>query len=103
MSDTEKADINGLLSDIVQVKGGPTGNYSGVKHEINTSNHPPIRSRPYRQAPHIQAEVRRQVHDMLEQDVIRESTSPWSFPVCMTPKAGDRNNLSICHRFSSLK
>ena len=105
MSDTEKADINGLLTDyidIFQVKGGPTGNYSGVKHEINTSNHAPIRSRPYRQAPHIQAEVRRQVHDMLEQDVIRESTSPWSFPVCMTPKAGDPKTYRFAIDFRAL-
>jgi hypothetical protein len=85
---TDKSEINGLLTeyiDLFQVKGGPTGNYSSVKHTINTGDHHPIRSRPYRQAPHIQAEVRRQVNEMLEQDVIRESTSPWSFPVCMTP------------------
>ena len=105
MSDTEKSEMNDLLTeyiDIFQVKGGPTGNYSGVKHEINTGNHPPIRSRPYRQAPHIQAEVRRQVGEMLEQEVIRESTSPWSFPVCMTPKAGAPNTYRFAIDFRKL-
>ena len=105
MSSTEESEINGLLTeyiDIFQVKGGPTGNYSRVKHAINTGDHPPIRSRPYRQAPHIQAEVRRQVHEMLEQEVIKESASPWSFPVCMTPKAGDPNTYRFAIDFRAL-
>ena len=36
----------------------------------------------------MQAEIRRHVQDMLQQGVIRESTSCWSFPVCIVPKVG---------------
>ena len=74
--------------DICQIEGGPRGRYSRVRHKIDPKNHPPIMSKPYRYAPHIQAEVRKEVNEMLEQDVIRKSTSPWCFPVCMVPKAG---------------
>lgn len=96
--------LTGLLSeyiDVFQVEGGPRGHYSGIKHEIHTKDHPPIRSRPYRHPPHIQAEIRRQVTEMLDQDIIRESTSPWSFPVCMIPKPGT-NTYRFCINFIKL-
>lgn len=93
----QQSDLNDLLSefvDVFQVEGGPRGYYDGVKHEILT-DHPPIRSRPYRQTPPVQAEVRRHVEQMLDQGIIRESTSPWSFPVCMIPKPGT-NTYRFC-------
>ncbi|XP_072041155.1 uncharacterized protein [Amphiura filiformis] len=103
LSQNEMSEITGLISDYVdifQVDGGPLGNYSGIKHEIHTDS-PPVRSRPYRHAPHVQAEVRRQVDVMLDQGVIRESTSPWSFPVCMIPKPGT-NTWRFCIDFRKL-
>ena len=99
----QESELKGLISeyvDIFQVEGGPRGHYSGVKHEILT-DHQPIRSRPYRQTPRVQAEVRRQVKEMLDQNIIRESTSPWSFPVCMIPKAGT-NTYRFCIDYRKL-
>ena len=103
LSKNEMSEITGLISDYVdifQVEGGPIGHYSGVKHGIHTEC-PPIRSRPYRHAPHIQAEIRKQVDQMLDQGVIRNSTSPWCFPVCMIPKAGT-NTYRFCIDFRKL-
>ena len=103
LSKNEISEMTGLISDYVdifQVDGGPLGNYSGIKHEIHTDS-PPVRSRPYRHAPHVQAEIRRQVDVMLDQGVIRESTSPWSFPVCMIPKPGT-NTWRFCIDFRKL-
>jgi hypothetical protein len=97
LSNDQESKLKDLFTefvDVFQIEGGPRGHYSGVKHEILT-DHPPIRSRPYRQSPHVQAEVRRQVNEMLDQGIIRESTSPWSFPVCMIPKAGT-NTYRFC-------
>ena len=91
MSPPEIVQIKQLLAqykDIFQTSNSPRGQYSGIKHEIHTGNHPPMRSRPYRNSPHMQAEIRRHVQDMLQQGVIRESTSCWSFPVCIVPKVG---------------
>ena len=103
LNTNEMSGMKELISDYVdifQVKGGPLGHYTGVKHEIHTDCQP-IRSRPYRHAPHVQKEVRKQVDEMLEQGVIRESTSPWSFPVCMIPKAGT-NTWRFCIDFRKL-
>ncbi len=102
LSENETSQIKSLISeyiDIFQREGGPLGFYSNVKHEIRPESHP-IRSRPYRYAPHVQTEIRRQVKQMLEQGVIRESTSPWSFPVCMIPKAGT-NTCRSASEFST--
>jgi hypothetical protein len=104
MSENEVLGITELLTeyiDVFQTEGGPRGNYSGVKHEIHTKDHAPIRSRPYRQAPHIRAEIRKQVDEMLDQGIVGKSTSPWSFPVCMIPKAGT-NTYRFCIDFRRL-
>jgi hypothetical protein len=103
LSKGQKSELEKLLTeyvDVFQIEGGPKGHYSGVKHEILT-DHPPIRSRPYRKAPHVQKEVRRQVKGMLDEGIIRESTSPWSFPVCMIPKAGT-NTYRFCIDYRQL-
>ena len=73
---SELTDVIIEYIDICQTEGGPRGNYLRVKHKIDPKNHPPIRSKAYRYAPHIQVEIIKQVHEMLEQDVIRKSTSP---------------------------
>ena len=91
MSTSEVTEITNLLSeykDVFQTSDSTRGRYSGVKHEIHTGDHPPIKSKPYRNSPHMQSEIRKQVNEMLDQGVIRESTSSWSFPVCIVPKIG---------------
>jgi hypothetical protein len=105
LSSSEMSEITNLFHeyiDIFKVEGGPHGSYSGVKHEIKTNGHPPIRSRPYRYTPHIQAEIRKQVNEMLEQGIIKESTSPWCFPVCMVPKAGSPGSYRFAINFKKL-
>jgi len=103
LSSKENQELKQLISeyqDVFKTKYDSNGNYSGVEHEILT-DHPPIRSRPYRQSPKVQEKIRQHVNDMLEQGVIRESTSPWSFPVCMIPKAGT-DNYRFCIDFRKL-
>ena len=103
LTSKENQELKQLISefqDVFKTKHDSNGNYSGVEHEILT-DHPPIRSRPYRQSPKVQEKIRHQVNDMLEQGVIRESTSPWSFPVCMIPKAGS-DNYRFCIDFRKL-
>lgn len=105
LSTSETLEITDLFAeyiDIFKVEGGPHGHYSGVKHEIKTDGHPPIRSRPYRYAPHIQTEIRKQVHEMLDQGVIKESISPWSFPVVMVPKAHSPGSYRFAINFKKL-
>lgn len=60
-----------------------------IKHEINTNNSHPIYSKTYRY-PHIhKQEVKKQINEMLNQNIIQPSTSPWSSPVWVVPKKID--------------
>ena len=66
LSIKEVAEMTDLLceySSIFQLEGDSPGFYTGVKHEIHTGNHVPIRSRPYRTSPCIQEEIRKQVRN----------------------------------------
>lgn len=60
-----------------------------VKHKIRTKNEEPIYVRPYRQAPAETDEINRQTEKLLNENVIRESYSPWNAPVHLVPKKAD--------------
>ena len=48
----------------------------------------PIKQRPYRTSPKCKQEIDRQVDDMLQKGIIRESVSPWSSPVVLVKRKG---------------
>ena len=50
-------------------------------HQINTGTSPPIKQAPRRLPYAHRDEAKRQIDDMLEQGVIRPSTSAWSSPI----------------------
>lgn len=60
-----------------------------VKHQIRTKNEDPIYVRPYRQTPFDTAEISKQVDQLLKNNVIQESYSPWNAPVHLVPKKID--------------
>ena len=71
--------INLLLQfhDIFSPSDGPTGHTSVVTHTIPTTG-PPIHQ-PLRQVPEsLKDTVKVEVHHILERDIIRPSSSPWS-------------------------
>ena len=85
----EQAQLRCLLDeyrDIFAVQPDELGRTNIVQHHIETGNHPPIRSRPYR-VPHAQREViDKHIDDMLHRNVIQASASPWASPVVLVPK-----------------
>ena len=62
------------------------GKTSLVQHVIDTGDALPIKQRPYRTSPKCKQEIDRQVEDMLQKGIIRESVSPWSSPVVLVKK-----------------
>ena len=67
-----------------------------VKHSIPTMDNKPVYSRIYRYPEIHKVEVNKQVQEMLEQGVIRSSTSPYSAPVWIVPKKMDAFNKVKC-------
>ena len=75
------------------------GFYDKYKVEINTGDAKPIKSRPYR-VPYAQKEtVGKMIDDMLSNNVIRKSFSPWASPIVIVKKKDGSNRfLSITEK-----
>src|SRR5438094_2759506 len=56
------------------------------EHVIITEQVPPIKKHAYRAAPKENEFIESEIEDMLEQGLIKPSTSPWSFPVVVVKK-----------------
>jgi hypothetical protein len=59
---------------------------SVIEHEIHVGDARPIRRPPYRTPFALRGEMDQQIQKMLQQGVIRESSSPWSAPASLVPK-----------------
>lgn len=62
---------------------------NAVKHKIPTTDDIPIYTKTYRYPYIHKEEVKKQIDNMLEQGIIRQSYSPWSSPVWIVPKKID--------------
>ena len=59
---------------------------TAIEHRINSiDNH----TKQYRFSPTHKVEINRQVGDMLEQNIIAESESPYNFSLWIVPKKAD--------------
>lgn len=60
-----------------------------IKHRIKTKDEIPVHAKNYRYPHCHKEEVKRQVRAMLDQEIIRPSSSPWSSPIWVVPKKSD--------------
>jgi len=60
-----------------------------VTHSIPPTDDIPIYKKPYRYGLKQREEMKNQIQELLEQEVIRHSHSPWSAPVWLVPKKMD--------------
>lgn len=60
-----------------------------IKHEIKTTDEIPVHAKSYR-FPHVhKPEIQKQINQMLNDGIIRQSSSPWSSPIWIVPKKLD--------------
>jgi hypothetical protein len=69
-----------------------------VTHHIDTGDAAPIKQRPYRTAPALNAEIERQVNEMLNHGIVQPSTSPWSSPVVLVKKKDSTYRFAVDYR-----
>lgn len=60
-----------------------------IKHKINTKDEIPVHAKNYRYPFCHKTEVKEQINKMLDQSIIRPSSSPWSSPIWVVPKKTD--------------
>lgn len=76
-------------ADIFYTEGDKLTFTNHTKHTIPTTSETPINTKTYR-FPYVhQQEVKSQVDKMLNENIIRPSTSPWSSPIWVVPKKQD--------------
>lgn len=85
----QRAQLEALISKYSDIFSAHEYDYRHtdlVKHTIRTGDVQPIRQRAYRTSPSIRAEIDRQVQQLLSNDVIEESCSPWASLVVLVKK-----------------
>ena len=67
-----------------------------IKHRIDlVDDAMPFKLRPYRIPFTLRTEVEKQVHDMLQQNIIVKSKSPFASPIVMVPKKNKKWRLRL--------
>ena len=74
------------------------GSEKGVKHTIDTGSAQPIQVPPRRVPFHKSQEMRHQVDEMLEAQIIEPSESPWSSPVVLVAKPDGTQRFCVDYR-----
>jgi hypothetical protein len=74
------------------------GRAKNVDHRINTSDTPPIKNPPYKAPVRQQQIINEKVQEMLDNDLIEPSYSPWSSPVVLIRKKDDSYRFCVDFR-----
>ena len=103
-NDLEPADqlkLNELVNkyhDIFQANNKPLKATALVKHDIHTENVPPIHLRPYRVSQKERKIIEDEVNKMLQENIIRPSSSAWSAPVILVKKKDGSHRFCVDYR-----
>jgi hypothetical protein len=97
----QQARLRTLLDDNISIFATELRDLPGTDwyvHHIETGDAQPIRKRAYRHSPEAQREIQRQVQEMLDAGIIRESQSAWQAPVLLVKKKNGTARLCIDFR-----
>lgn len=92
LNNEERESLEKIIPDYADVfyKEGDALTFTNhTKHSIPTTSDIPINTKTYRFPFVHQQEVKTQVDKMLDQNIIRPSTSPWNSPIWIVPKKQD--------------
>lgn len=84
-----------INKSLFEINGPPT-NY--IKHFINTGEHLPAATVPYRLSSEKKKLLREKLEEMLNENIIEESESPWAAPVVLVPKKDGDVRVCIDYR-----
>ena len=98
LSTTDQHTLLNTLLEFPDAFNDGLGHTTVVTHKIETGESPPIRQYPRRLPYHFREEVDKQVNDMLSQDVIQPSTSPWSSPIVLVKKKDGPYRFCVDYR-----
>lgn len=92
LNDEESRHVNKLIhdySDLFQLPDEQLACTNIVSHRIHTKDEQPVNIKQYRFPPAHKSEINTQVEKMLDNKVIKTSTSPYNSPLWIVPKKPD--------------
>ena len=96
--DTAEKDKTTKLLEFSDVFSEELGLIDVTKHTVNTGDHPPIKQRP-RRLPYVyRDEANQHIRDILAQNIIRPSSSPWSSPIVLVRKKDGQLRFCVDYR-----
>lgn len=96
----ERQQLEKLLEiEFEKSDSSPKGN-TWVEHKIKLKHNEPVKQKYYPRNPKLQAKIDEHVDKMLEEDVIEESSSPYSSPVVLARK--DNGEYRFCIDFRKI-
>lgn len=88
----ERKEIERLIFenvDLFYIAGDKLGYTSAVTHTIKTINDEVVNSKQYRYPHAHRDEINRQIRNLLDSEIIKESSSPYNSPLWIVPKKSD--------------
>jgi len=76
-------------SDLFQLQDEELSCTNAIEHKITTTDERPINTKQYRFPPVHKDEINKQVNDLLNNDIIKTSESPYNSPLWIVPKKPD--------------
>lgn len=92
MNNEEKQSLNTLLKEYEELfykEGDKLTSTHEIQHEIVTTTNNPIYSKIYTYPRIHEQEVETQIKEMLEQNIVKPSDSPYNSPLWIVPKKID--------------
>lgn len=101
LTQTQKEQLRAFLRQHAQVfSPNPKGpsRTTAVKHPIDTGEAKPIKQRAYRLSPAENEKAVKEIQEMLAQNVIRKSKSPWASPIVLVRKPDGSTRFCVDYR-----
>ena len=94
LTPAEKMQFKTMLEQFSTMFDGRIGHSTLVEHTIKTGDSLPIRQSPRRVPPHLEAEVKQEIQNLLDKGILEECNGAWASPVvCVRKRSG---GLRIC-------
>ena len=97
-SKQQQVALDRVLAEFPDVLNPEPGRTDLVSLCINTADHTPVSSHPYRIAPRWREEVKKQLDQLLELGIIQPSVSPWSSSIVTVKKKDGGVRICIDYR-----
>ena len=98
LEDVRKDEISELAKDFSHLFDPRPGDTNVVEHPVKLTSSTPVCSKPYKIPYKAREELKKDIDEMLELGVIRESDSPYASPIVIVKKPDGSNRICVDYR-----